>query len=135
MPVTLDDAKRSAIAMKLADMRAIQELLMSNEERFIREGADQEISNRFQSMLDDDRKNMGVLETVIVQYGIQAQPKQTTQMMIEQARGMMEGSELTLFEKVTQHELLKHAQTMSGLLTGILIQTGLLFCLIRTTIP
>jgi hemerythrin superfamily protein len=116
MPVTLDDAKRSAIAMKLADMRAIQELLMSNEERFIREGADQEISNRFQSMLDDDRKNMGVLETVIVQYGIQAQPKQTTQMMIEQARGMMEGSELTLFEKVTQHELLKHAQTMSGLL-------------------
>jgi hemerythrin superfamily protein len=28
----------------------------------------------------------------------------------------MQGSELTLFEKVTQHELLKHKQTMAGLL-------------------
>ena len=28
----------------------------------------------------------------------------------------MEGSELTLFEKVSQHELLKHKQTMTGLL-------------------
>jgi hypothetical protein len=29
---------------------------------------------------------------------------------------MMQGSELTVYEKVAQHELLKHKQTMSGLL-------------------
>jgi len=57
-------------------------------------------------------KNMGVLDTVIVQYGIKG--KETTQKMIESVQ-IMKGSELTSFEKVFQHELLKHKQTMTGL--------------------
>jgi hemerythrin superfamily protein len=51
-----------------------------------------------------------------VQYGIQAEPKETSTKMIEEVQKLMEGSELTLFEKVGQHELLKHKQTMAGLL-------------------
>jgi hemerythrin superfamily protein len=51
-----------------------------------------------------------------VQYGIQAEPKETSTKMIEEVQKLMQGSELTLFEKVTQHELLKHKQTMAGLL-------------------
>lgn len=116
MVSTLDDTKRIAIATKLADMKALQNLLISNEETFIRECGDQEICDRLRDMLEDDRKNMGVLDTVIVQYGVKGEPKETTTKLIEETRKLMEGSELTLFEKVGQHELLKHKQTMSGLL-------------------
>lgn len=116
MVVTLEDTKRLAIGMKLADMRALQNLLISNEEYFINNCSDQEIANRLRDMLEDDRKNIGVLETVIVQYGIQSEPRDTTQKLIEKARKMTNSSEYTLYEKVAEHELLKHKQTMAGLL-------------------
>jgi len=116
MVATLEDTKRQAIGMKLADMKALQNLLIANEQLFINSCNDSELCDRFRNMLEDDRKNMGVLETVIVQYGVQSEPKETTTKMIEEVQKLMEGSELTMFEKVTQHELLKHKQTMAGLL-------------------
>ncbi|MCL1471180.1 hemerythrin domain-containing protein [Argonema antarcticum] len=116
MVSTIDDTKRTAIAMKLGDMKAVQNLLISNEEALIKECGDREICDRLRDMLEDDRKNMGVLDTVIVQYGVKGEPKHTTTKLIAETRKLMEGSELTLFEKVSQHELLKHKQTMSGLL-------------------
>ena len=116
MVSTVDDTKRLAIATKLADMKALQNLLISNEEKFIQDGTEEEIQKRLQNMLEDDRKNLGVLDTAIVQYGIQTELQETTQKLIEEAQKLMEGSELTWFEKVSQHELLKHKQTMTGLL-------------------
>lgn len=116
MVMSLDDTKRLAIASKLASMKEVQNLLIENEQMFISACNDQEICDRFRNMLEDDQKNMGVLETAIVQYGVQAEPKETAMMMVQQARKMMQGSELSLFEKVSQHELLKHQQVMSGLL-------------------
>ncbi|PLZ97226.1 DNA nickase [Fischerella thermalis CCMEE 5198] len=115
MVVALDDSKRTAIAEKLAAMRAVQELLIQNEEQFLKEINDSEIADRFRKMLEDDRKNKGVLETVNVQYGIQAEPEKTVTEMINKVRQLMQGSELSLYEKVFQHELLKHQQVMSGL--------------------
>ncbi len=116
MVSTLDDTKRLSIATKLADMKALQNLLINNEQQFIQDCTDQDIRQRLQDMLEDDRKNLGVLETVIVQYGVPGEPKKSTQTIIEQVQKLMKGSELTLFEKVSQHELLKHQQTMTGLL-------------------
>ncbi|WP_293350759.1 MULTISPECIES: hemerythrin domain-containing protein [unclassified Microcoleus] len=116
MVATLEDTKRQAIGMKLADMKALQNLLIANEQLFINSCNDSELCDRFRDMLEDDRKNLGVLETVIVQYGVQSEPKETFTKMIEEVQKLMKGSELTLFEKVTQHELLKHKQTMAGLL-------------------
>jgi hemerythrin superfamily protein len=116
MVVTLDDTKRIAIAQKLEDMKALQNLLISNEQMLIEAITDEEIRKRLQDFLRDDQKNLGVLDTVIVQYGVKGQPKETSQMLIEQAQKLMQGSELTLYEKVSQHELLKHKQTMAGLL-------------------
>ncbi len=116
MVTTLDDTKRMAIASKLADMKEIQNLLIANEQRFISEVADDEIRDRFRDMLNDDQKNMGVLDTVIVQYGVKAGPRETVTKMVQEIQKLMSGSELSLFEKITQHELLKHQQTMSGLL-------------------
>lgn len=116
MPVTLEDTKRQAIATKLADMKALQNLIISNEQALLNACSDQEICKRVRDMLEDDQKNMGILDTVIVQYGVKGEPKKTTQELVEKTQKMMQGSELTVYEKFSQHELLKHAQTMKGLL-------------------
>jgi hemerythrin superfamily protein len=116
MVTTLDDTKRTAIAQKLASMRVIQELLISNEQRFLSEVPDAKIKERLQDMLKDDRKNLDVLNTVIVQYGVRSEPKDTVSEMVKKVEELMTGSKLSLYEKVSQHELLKHQQVMSGLL-------------------
>ena len=116
MVLTLDDTKRLAIGQKLASMKAIQELLIANEQMFISAIPDEEIVKRLRDFLQDDQKNMGVLDTVIVQYGVQGEPKESVKKMVEELQKLMQGSELTIYEKVFQHELLKHQQTMSGLL-------------------
>ena len=116
MVSTLDDTKRLAIATKLADMKALQNLLINNEQQFIQNCSDEDIRKRLQDMLEDDQKNLGVLDTVIIQYGVKGEVKETTQKLIEEVQKLMGSSELTLFEKVFQHELLKHRQAMAGLL-------------------
>ena len=115
MVSTLDDTKRNAIAMKLADMKLIQQLFIENEQLFLRESTDGEISDRIRKMLEDDQKNQGVLETVMVQYGIQKEPEKMVQEMCQKISQLMQGSELSFYEKVFQHELLKHQQVMSGM--------------------
>ena len=57
MSITIEDSKRTAIASKLADMKEIQNLLISNEEKLMMACNDQELRARFGKMLDDDRKN------------------------------------------------------------------------------
>ena len=116
MVTTLDDTKRAAIASKLADIKAVQALLLSNEQTLLTACNDEDIRKRLSDMIEDDQKNMGIIETVIVQYGVKGEPKPTTQQMIEAVQQLMNGSELSLYEKFVQHELLKHGQTMSGLL-------------------
>ena len=115
MVATMDDTKRLAIAMKLSDIKAVQELLIANEQKFISATTDSELVKRFQDMLKDDQKNLGILDTVIVQYGVQSEPKKTVSEFVSKVEELMSGSELTLYEKVFQHELLKHQQVMSGI--------------------
>ncbi|MEX0271621.1 hemerythrin domain-containing protein [Leptolyngbyaceae cyanobacterium UHCC 1019] len=114
MVLTLNDTKRTAIAEKLADICAVQNLIIENENEFLRVCDDSEIHDRFQRMLADDKKNIGVIETVITQYGIQEQPTEKTQELVQKTQELMKGSKLSFYEKVVQHELLKHAQFMAG---------------------
>lgn len=116
MVSSLDDVKRNAIAVKLADLKLIQQLIIENEQLFLRESTDSEISDRFRKFLEDDQKNLGILETTIVQYGVHGEPKSTVRQLVDQVRKLMQGSDLTFFEKVFQHELLKHQQVMTGLI-------------------
>ncbi|MBD2459551.1 hemerythrin domain-containing protein [Oscillatoria sp. FACHB-1407] len=115
MTVTLDDTKRMAIATQLAEMKALQQMLITNEQRLMDAISDNDIHQRLQTMLEQDQKNLGVLETVMIQHGVPSEPKETTEHHLEKIQSLMEGSELTLAEKVLQHELLKHQQTMAGL--------------------
>jgi len=116
MVVNLEDTKRTAIGSKLADMKELQNLLISNEQTLLSAVNDDEIRDRLRKMLEDDQKNLGIIDTVIVQYGVKAQPKETVQKLTEKVQQLMQGSELNVYEKVFQHELLKHQQTMTGLL-------------------
>jgi hemerythrin superfamily protein len=116
MSITLDDSKRTAIACKLAGMKEVQNLLISNEEKLMSACDDREIRDRFGKMLDDDRKNIGILDTVMVQYGVMSEPKETITAMVKKVEELMAGSELSVYEKASQHELLKHQQFMAGVL-------------------
>ncbi|MBW4487380.1 MAG: hypothetical protein KME12_06280 [Trichocoleus desertorum ATA4-8-CV12] len=75
MVVMLDDAKRIAIASQLADMQALQNLLIANEHVLLSTVVDEQIHQQLQNMLQDDQKNMGIIETVIVQYGVKSEPQ------------------------------------------------------------
>jgi len=97
-------------------MEATQDLMIANEKTLIGFSQDGEISDRLQGFLKDDQKNLGIINTVIIQYGIKAEPNPSMQKKIEEIETMMQDSEISLFEKVAKHELLKHTQAISGLL-------------------
>ncbi len=115
MVASLTSDKRAAIAEKLADIRAVQNLLIANERQFLQECRDAKMRDRLEEMLEDDQKNLDIIETAITQYGIQESPKPEIRQVLDQTQQIMQGSGLTLYEKVAQHELLKHGQVVSGL--------------------
>lgn len=115
MPATLTDQNRTAIAEKLADIKAIQGLIIDNEQQFLTQCSDDHLRKRLEDMLEDDQKNLDIVETAITQYGIQAEPKPTVQEFVSQAKNTLASSRLSMYEKIAQHELLKHGQVMSGL--------------------
>ena len=118
MVVALDDTKRKAIATELADLKAIQELLISNERKVLPAVSnDQEISKRLNDFLKDDQENLTVIEGVISKFGGgSAQPRDTIGQYIEQVNRIIDGDELTLYQKVSIHERIKHQAVMTGLI-------------------
>ncbi|WP_250126132.1 hemerythrin domain-containing protein [Chroococcidiopsis sp. CCMEE 29] len=115
MVTTLNDSKRLAIGERLADLRAFQNLIISNDQKLIDACPYQDVRERLQNMLSDDQKNLGIIDTVIVQYGIQAEPSAATKIFIPQFEQMMSGNEFTFYQKLIHHELMKHGQAMSGI--------------------
>jgi len=115
MATLIDDAKRLGIAQKLADLRVLQNLIISNEQKLIEACPYDDVRDRLQNMLEDDQKNIGIIETVIVQYGIQSEPHAATKKYIQNFEQMMSGNEFSFYQKLMHHELIKHGQAMSGI--------------------
>ena len=115
MVATLDDTKRLAIAERLADLRAFQTFIISNDQKLIEACPYEDVRQRLQNMLADDQKNIGIIDTVVVQYGIQSEPSPATKVFIQQFEQMMTGNEFTFYQKLIHHELMKHGQAMSGI--------------------
>ena len=118
MVVALDDKARSAIATELADLKAIQELLIANEQKVLPVVSnDQEISQRLNDFLKDDQKNLTVIEEVISKFGGGSpQPRDTIHQYVEQVNRLIDGNELTLYQKVSAHERIKHQAVITGLI-------------------
>jgi hemerythrin superfamily protein len=116
MVTTINDTTRLAIGERLADLRAFQSLILSNDQKLIEACPYEDIRERLQNMLSDDQKNLGIIDTVIVQYGIQSEPSAATKIFIPQFEQMMSGDEFTFYQKLIHHELMKHGQAMSGIM-------------------
>lgn len=117
MVVVLDDSKRQAIATELADLKALQELLLSNEQTLLPAVSnDPEIRDRLNDFIRDDQEDLAVINDVITRFvGGSVEPRDTTRQYIEQVKRLMAGNELSLYQKVSAHERIKHQAVMTGI--------------------
>ncbi|MDM9380502.1 hemerythrin HHE cation-binding protein [Chlorogloeopsis sp. ULAP01] len=118
MVATLDDTKRSAIAMEIADLKALQELLIATEQKLLPAvSSDSEISDRLNDFVRDDRENLAVIQEVLAKFdGGSVQPRDNIRQYIDQVNRLMDGTELTLYQKVSAYERIKHQAVMTGLI-------------------
>ncbi|GAA6615396.1 hemerythrin HHE cation-binding protein [Scytonema sp. NUACC26] len=117
MVVTLDDTKRSAIATELADLKALQELLIATEQKLLPAvSSDSEISNRLNDFIKDDQQDLAVIQGVIDKFSGSVQPRDSIRQYVDQVHRLMDGTELTLYQKVSAHERIKHQAVMTGLI-------------------
>lgn len=117
MVATLDDTKRQAIATELADLRALQELLIATEQKLLPSvSSDKEIADRFTDFLKDDQEDLNAINSVLAKFEGSPQPRETIRQYIEQVNRLMSGDELTLYQKVSAHERIKHQTVMTGLI-------------------
>lgn len=108
-------ADMTNLATKLADLKLFQNVLIDMEQKLMAATDDETIRKRLSNMLDSDRDNLGVIDKAISESGTNAQPRDITQKHAEKVGQMVNGSELTEYDKFFQLELLKHQQTMNGL--------------------
>lgn len=116
MVATLDEVKRSAISTRLADVKALQSLMIANEQKLMTACAtDKDIRERIEDMIEDDQENLTTINKAIEKLGMFSQPQPKTEEFVNKASEMMAGNELSLFEKALQHESMKHELVMMGL--------------------
>ena len=117
MAANIDTTQKNAIARKLADMKVLQNLMISNEEKLLEATKGNErVTDSITDMLDDDRKSISAIEEAIKELEVSSQPSDTVTGMKDTIEKLMSGSELDLYEKIMQHEGLKHQLVMTGLL-------------------
>ena len=103
------------LATKLADLKLIQNVLIDCGQKLMTATDDKTIRERLEKILDSDRENMSYIEKAIADFGNTVEPRDVTQKHAQAVGEMMDGSELTVYDKFFQYELLKHQQTMTGL--------------------
>ncbi|MGD1921558.1 MAG: hemerythrin HHE cation-binding protein [Pleurocapsa sp.] len=117
MASTLEATKKNAIATKLADLKALLNLMIYNEQKLLEATkGEQKVTDSITDMLEDDQKSISAIETAITELEMSSQPSDTVTNMVSQIEEIMSGSHLDLYEKIMQHEGLKHQLVMTGLL-------------------
>ncbi|PZO12806.1 MAG: hemerythrin HHE cation-binding protein [Leptolyngbya foveolarum] len=106
---------RTNLASKLADLKLFQKVLLTSEQKLMAETDDSKIRERLEKMVSQDQENMADIDKAIAKFGSVPEPRDITQKHAEKVGEMMAGSELTTYDKFFQLELLKHQQTMTGL--------------------
>lgn len=117
MAANIDTAQKNAIATKLEDMKVLQNLMISNEEKLLEATKGNErVTDSITDMLEDDRKSISAIEEAIKELEVSSQASDTVTGMKDTIEKIMSGSQLDLYEKILQHEGLKHQLVMTGLL-------------------
>ena len=107
---------KTNLASKLADFKLIQNVLIDCAQKLTTITDDKTIRERLEKMVSSDRDNLSNIEKAIEQFGEPVEPREITQKHAEKIAQMMDGNELTTYDKFFQFELLKHQQTMTGLI-------------------
>ncbi|WP_026073036.1 hypothetical protein [Nodosilinea nodulosa] len=113
----------TTLATKLADLRLFQTVLIDNEQKLMAATSDNTIRERLDGMLKSDRENLTAIDKAVTKLAAAAEPRDITQKHAESVDKMMNGSELSLYDKFFQLELLKHQQVMTGLVLHKVGQT------------
>lgn len=108
-------ADMTTLATKLADLKLFQNVLIESGQKLMSETTDSTIKERLEKIVKSDRENLPEIEEAIAKFGTRAESRDITQKHAEAVSKMMNGSELTPYDKFFQFELLKHQQTMTGL--------------------
>jgi len=117
MATTLEATRKQAIATKLADMKALQNLMISNEQKLLEMSTDSEkVTETLNNILTDDYQSINQIDEAINDLGMTSGASETVMNMIEKIAQIMSGDHLALYEKYMQQEGLKHQLVMTGLL-------------------
>lgn len=116
-------ADMTNLATKLADLKLVQNVLIESGQKLMAATNDDTIRERLEKMITSDRENLSSIDKAIAESGQMAEPRDITQKHVEKIGQMMDGSELTVYDKFFQFELLKHQQTMTGLVIHKVAQT------------
>lgn len=108
-------ADTTTLASNLADLKLFQNVLIDSEQKLMAATSDSTIRERLEGILKSDRENLGTIEQAIAKAGATAESRNVTQQYADKVGQMMSGSDLTTYDKFFQLELLKHQQTMNGL--------------------
>ena len=117
MAANIDTTNKNAIATKLADMKALQNLMISNEEKLLKASTDsQEVTKNLNNMLEDDRQSLQAIDKAITDLEMSGDASETVKNMVSTIENIMSENSLSVYEKFMQHEGLKHQLVMTGLL-------------------
>ncbi|MEA5451850.1 hypothetical protein VB780_24960 [Leptolyngbya sp. CCNP1308] len=105
----------TTLSTKLADLKLFQNVLIDSEQKLMAATSDSTIRERLEGMLKSDRENLINIQEAVTKLGAAAEPRDITQKHAEAVTKMMDGSELSSYDKFFQLELLKHQQVMTGL--------------------
>ena len=113
----LEATKKNAIARKIADMKALQNLMISNEEKLLSLATgNQKVTDTLTDMLEDDRKSLKAIDEAMTALEMASPPSDTVTSMISTIENIMSENRLDIYEKFMEHEGLKHQLVMTGLL-------------------
>jgi hypothetical protein len=116
MATNLEESKKMSVATALANMKLIQSKIIDVEQKLLSAvSGDQNIVDRFQSMIEDDRQSLSKIDQAIASMAMNSQPDSRIQEFVSGLDSMMSGDKLTTFEKVMEFEALKHKMVMMGL--------------------
>ncbi|MEM8831616.1 MAG: hemerythrin HHE cation-binding protein [Cyanobacteria bacterium P01_G01_bin.19] len=117
MTATLEATRKNAIATKLADMKALQNLMISNEQKLLKLSADSEkVSETLNKMLEDDYASINAINEAIIELEMSSDASETVMNMVGKIEEMMSSNQLDIYEKFMEQEGLKHQLVMTGLL-------------------
>lgn len=108
-------ADTTTLATKLADLKLFQTTLIDIEQKLMAQVNDSTIRERLEGMLSSDRDNLSAIDEAISKSHTDAAPRDITKKHAQAVSEMTDSAELTLYDKFFQLELLKHQQTMTGL--------------------